>query len=69
MDIGSIFSAAVTFLSNLFGFGGKVQDEKNTAPMRAQKQADQKIAKQTQINESENKAATTGDDADFGAGL
>ncbi len=65
----SIISGALSFIGNLFGFASKVQDEKNTAPMRDQKQADQAIQEQKKINADENKAATTGDDAGFGKGL
>lgn len=53
----------------LFSFGSKVQDEKNTAAEREQVQAGRKISTQSQINTDENKAASTGDDADFGRGL
>lgn len=57
------------FIGGLFGFGGKIQDEKNTTPMLQQKEADLKITEQGKINAQDDKASATGDDADFSNGL
>jgi hypothetical protein len=62
-------TAALTFLSNITGWGAAVQNSKNTPEMLSQKEATAAMSEDAAITKQENDAIASGKSGDLGEGL